>query len=187
VVGEVPQRLPPGTRTRRALNRSRIHRPRRPACPLRLAPGPGIFQPAALKILHSHLSNKGLRLRAMVGAHRTFEPFYPNFPAQVMGMTEAELYFIAIRYHWSGERRRDEQDPRPPLGGETEVPRPAPRHPRRLRDRLHTPGEVEIAVLAAGQGRREVVGSLPNTATASSGCCRTRYRARRTSRSSGPN
>src|SRR5437762_1998109 len=37
-------------------------------------------------------------LRALVGAHRKFNPLYPNFPKQVMEMTEAELYFNAIMH-----------------------------------------------------------------------------------------
>src|SRR5437588_12219764 len=36
-------------------------------------------------------------LQALVGAHRKFQPLYPNFPKQVMAMTEAELYFNALR------------------------------------------------------------------------------------------
>lgn len=40
-------------------------------------------------------------VRAMVGAHRPFKPMYPNFPAQVMAMTEAELYFNAIVHYWT--------------------------------------------------------------------------------------
>src|SRR4051794_28746986 len=35
-------------------------------------------------------------LRALVGARRPFHPMYPNFPKQVMEMTEAELYFNAL-------------------------------------------------------------------------------------------
>ena len=53
-------------------------------------------------------------LRALVGAHRAFEPFYPNFPAQVMEMSEAELYFNAIRHYWTGDRPRYEKHDRPP-------------------------------------------------------------------------
>ena len=30
-------------------------------------------------------------LREMVGAHRAFNPFYPNFPAQVMELSRVEL------------------------------------------------------------------------------------------------
>ncbi|QJW96483.1 TerD family protein [Frigoriglobus tundricola] len=59
-------------------------------------------------------------LRAMVGAHRPFRPMYPNFPAQIMQMSEAELYFNAIRHYWTlalpgaeaGEREPLEDAPR---------------------------------------------------------------------------
>jgi hypothetical protein len=40
-------------------------------------------------------------LRTLVGAHRPFHPMYPNFPAQVMAMTEAELYFNAVMHYWT--------------------------------------------------------------------------------------
>lgn len=54
-------------------------------------------------------------LQAMVGAHRPFQPFYPNFPRQVMEMTEAELYFNAIRYYWTLQRPQYAKEDRPPL------------------------------------------------------------------------
>lgn len=54
-------------------------------------------------------------LRALVGAHRQFEPFYPNFPTQVMELSEAELYWNAIRHYWTGDRPADEPNVRPPL------------------------------------------------------------------------
>lgn len=54
-------------------------------------------------------------LRAMVGAHRKFEPMYPNFPHQVMEMTEAELYFNAILHYWTLQRPHDAMEDRPPL------------------------------------------------------------------------
>jgi hypothetical protein len=54
-------------------------------------------------------------LRGMVGAHRPFEPMYPNFPAQVMEMTEAELYFNAILHYWTLERPETEAEGREPL------------------------------------------------------------------------
>lgn len=41
-------------------------------------------------------------LRKMVGANREFAPMYPNFPKQVMDMSEAELYFNAIM-HYTGD------------------------------------------------------------------------------------
>lgn len=43
------------------------------------------------------------QLRAMVGAHRPFTPMYPNFPAQVMAMGDAELYLRA-RIHYLTHR-----------------------------------------------------------------------------------
>lgn len=39
-------------------------------------------------------------LRKMVGAHRVFRPMYPNFPEQVMEMSEAELYLRAM-FHYA--------------------------------------------------------------------------------------
>jgi hypothetical protein len=54
-------------------------------------------------------------LQVLVGAHRPFEPFYPNFPAQVMEMEEAELYFRAIMYYWTLDRQELPAEPRPPL------------------------------------------------------------------------
>lgn len=38
-------------------------------------------------------------LREMVGAYREFRPFYPNFPAQVMELSDAELYWNAIVHY----------------------------------------------------------------------------------------
>src|SRR6476646_7809349 len=40
-------------------------------------------------------------LQVLVGAHRQFKPFYPNFPTQVMNATEAEFYFNAIMHYWT--------------------------------------------------------------------------------------
>jgi hypothetical protein len=54
-------------------------------------------------------------LRAMVGAHRPFRPMYPNFPAQVMEMTEAELYFNAIVHYGTLQLPETEAQPREPL------------------------------------------------------------------------
>lgn len=39
-------------------------------------------------------------LKKMVGAHREFQPFYPNFPKQVMNASEAELYFNAMTHYY---------------------------------------------------------------------------------------
>jgi hypothetical protein len=40
-------------------------------------------------------------LREMVGAHRQFKPFYPNFPKQVMEASDFELYWNAMLHYWS--------------------------------------------------------------------------------------
>ncbi|PQO45561.1 cytoplasmic protein [Blastopirellula marina] len=39
-------------------------------------------------------------LQEMVGAHRKFDPFYPNFPQQVMEASDAELYFNAMTHYF---------------------------------------------------------------------------------------
>lgn len=39
-------------------------------------------------------------LKKMVGRHRAFKPFYPNFPKQVMEASEAELYFNAMTHYF---------------------------------------------------------------------------------------
>ncbi|MBV9469541.1 MAG: TerD family protein [Abitibacteriaceae bacterium] len=38
-------------------------------------------------------------LRALVGAHKAWEPMYPNFPQQVMAMDEEQLYVNAIIHY----------------------------------------------------------------------------------------
>jgi len=46
-------------------------------------------------------------LRLMIGAHVKYRPMYPNFPSQVMNMSEAELYINAIMHYlgdWVGLR-----------------------------------------------------------------------------------
>lgn len=40
-------------------------------------------------------------LRAMVGANRKYEPFYPNFPRQVEEASETELYLNAMMHYFS--------------------------------------------------------------------------------------
>lgn len=39
-------------------------------------------------------------LKKMTGAHRTFNPMYPNFPRQVMEASDLELYLNAITHYW---------------------------------------------------------------------------------------
>lgn len=36
------------------------------------------------------------------GAHKAYKPMYPNFPTQVMEMSECELYINAICHYWTG-------------------------------------------------------------------------------------
>lgn len=36
------------------------------------------------------------------GAHKAYKPMYPNFPTQVMEMSECELYMNAICHYWTG-------------------------------------------------------------------------------------
>lgn len=40
-------------------------------------------------------------LKRMRGGHKTYKPFYPNFPKQVIEASEAELYFNALVHYWS--------------------------------------------------------------------------------------
>ena len=54
-------------------------------------------------------------LKTMLGAHRTFKPMYPNFPQQVMEMSQAQLYFNAIIHYWTGLRPVTEKKTRLPL------------------------------------------------------------------------
>lgn len=54
-------------------------------------------------------------LRAIIGADRPFEPFYPNFPAQVMSATDAQLYLNAIFHYATHERPEGSKEDRPPL------------------------------------------------------------------------
>ncbi len=39
-------------------------------------------------------------LKEMVGAHRSFNPMYPNFPRQVMEASDAELFFNAMTHYY---------------------------------------------------------------------------------------
>lgn len=54
-------------------------------------------------------------LRELVGVHRVFKPMYPNFPSQVMKMSEAELYFNAINHYWTLDRIPSTKAERPKL------------------------------------------------------------------------
>lgn len=56
-------------------------------------------------------------LRTACGAHREFKPMYPNFPKEVMGMSEARLYLNAfVHYITDGKLFPDsKKNPRPQL------------------------------------------------------------------------
>ena len=71
-------------------------------------------------------------LKKMRGAHRQFNPMYPNFPQQVIDMSELELYVNAIRHYWSfwlkdaGDINETwlpeyEKEERPPLTEDTKM------------------------------------------------------------------
>ena len=54
-------------------------------------------------------------LREIVGAHREFNPMYPNFPQQVLGMSEARLYLNAIVHYLTNRLPSFEKKERIPL------------------------------------------------------------------------
>lgn len=54
-------------------------------------------------------------LRQLVGAHVAYAPMYPNFPAQVMQASRAELYLNAILHYLTHGRPRYEKHRRTPL------------------------------------------------------------------------
>src|SRR5258708_6420945 len=55
-------------------------------------------------------------LKEMTGAHRTFEPMYPNFPKQVMEASDLELYLNPIAHYWA-PALRDVRQGQPRLSG----------------------------------------------------------------------
>lgn len=59
-------------------------------------------------------------LREMIGAHREFRPMYPNFPAQVMETSEAQLYWNAIVHYCTNRLMPFANRERTPLLDETE-------------------------------------------------------------------
>ncbi|SIN93953.1 hypothetical protein SAMN05444166_1703 [Singulisphaera sp. GP187] len=78
-------------------------------------------------------------LAAMVGAHRQFEPMYPDFPAQVMAASDLELYVNALAHYW-GSFVAD-------LTGRTGYVI-LPRYPKTERDALQD--EVRLRVIDLG-------------------------------------
>lgn len=60
-------------------------------------------------------------LRVMVGAHREFKPMYPNFPRQVMEMSEARLYLNALFHYLTNRLPSFPKQERPALDETTNV------------------------------------------------------------------
>lgn len=51
----------------------------------------------------------------MKGAHRKLKPMYPNFPAGVMQMSEAELYLNALLHYWTDGKFMPPSEKKPRL------------------------------------------------------------------------
>ena len=75
-----------------------------------------VTDPAKVEAFYKRLVKD---LLPMIGAHRAFTPFYPNFPAQVMEASEAELYWNAIVHYITLDRPDFETLDRPALTEET--------------------------------------------------------------------
>jgi len=66
-----------------------------------------ILKTYSMEEIQKFYSSLVKNIKKMVGAHRKFDPMYPNFPKQVMDMSEAELYYNAIMHYlgdWFGVR-----------------------------------------------------------------------------------
>lgn len=60
-------------------------------------------------------------LREMTGAHVTYRPMYPDFPNQVMGASDAELYLNAIYHYYTLNVPEYDKPARTPLPGKTKL------------------------------------------------------------------
>lgn len=68
------------------------------------------------EIQFNHFYEKLIKsIKDIVGAKRTFKPMYPNFPTQVMEMSEAELYINAIMHYITLNVPEYAKDKRPAL------------------------------------------------------------------------
>lgn len=54
-------------------------------------------------------------LQTLTGAHRVMAPLYPDFPAQVIALSEAELYLNAVTHYVTLRRLAPSETDRPPL------------------------------------------------------------------------
>ena len=60
-------------------------------------------------------------LKQLVGAHREFRPMYPNFPKQVMEMSESRLYINALIHYLTNQLPNYVKEPRLILQDKTEL------------------------------------------------------------------
>ncbi|MBX7170648.1 MAG: TerD family protein [Pyrinomonadaceae bacterium] len=60
-------------------------------------------------------------LKQLVGAHREFKPMYPNFPKQVMEMSESRLYINALIHYLTNQLPNYVKEPRLTLQDKTEL------------------------------------------------------------------
>lgn len=56
---------------------------------------------APVSFITSYYKDAISYLKKAVGADRSYQPFYPNFPKQVMEMSHMELYLNAVMHYWS--------------------------------------------------------------------------------------
>lgn len=61
------------------------------------------------------LRNATQDMHRLVGAHRKHQPLYPDFPGQVMALSEAQLYLNALSHYVSLRRMHTNGEQRPPL------------------------------------------------------------------------
>lgn len=60
-------------------------------------------------------------LKQLTGAHRKWKPMYPNFPRQVMEMSEAQLYTNAVIHYLTLGLPRFSKHERPPLANAAKI------------------------------------------------------------------
>ncbi len=79
------------------------------------------IQTLSIEKLDSFYKSLVKDLQEMAGAHRPFKPLYPNFPIQVMELSEAELYLNALFHYLTNKLPAYTRDERPPLSEATKV------------------------------------------------------------------
>lgn len=76
------------------------------------------LEPTEAEALYRRLVSQ---LRVLVGAHRQHRALYPDFPAQVMALDEAQLYVNALYHYWGLADQFGEKSARPALSDRTEL------------------------------------------------------------------